>query len=301
MTTAPFEKRVRGHDVVEQGHRVRRLLPSPELPMVGPFVLFDCFGPATLAPGEGIDIAPHLHAHLATITYFFEGATHHTDDLGNDAIVERGDVAFMHAGAGIVHAERTPDALRERGAVGHGIQMWTALPETLERSEPRFESCRCDDVPRIVVGEVIVRVLVGEAFGVRSPIETSSEVLLLEARTTLHAGELTVSPPSGRHALYVVEGIAAIDGTRAGAGTMLLLRESHAPRVHLEPDTTLLLFGGEPLGRRYLQGNVIGSTEARLEQALADAQRRRRSADPLRSLASSGGEPGITRSGSRVR
>ncbi|MBN8609675.1 MAG: pirin family protein [Deltaproteobacteria bacterium] len=269
MTSTAFEKRVRGYDVVEQGHRVRRLLPSPELPMVGPFVLFDHFGPATLAPGEGVDIAPHLHAHLATVTYFFEGATHHTDDLGHDVIVERGDVAWMHAGAGIVHAERTPDVFRATGGVGHGVQMWTALPEAVERSAPRFQRVRAANVPHVVVDGVSVRVLVGEAFGARSPVEASSHVRLMEARTTTSAGEIALPPSSGRHALYVVEGIVAIDGTRIGVGTLLLLREGHTPRVKLEPQTTMLVFGGDPLGRRYLQGNVIGSSEDRLEQALS--------------------------------
>ena len=274
MTTSPFEKRVRGYDVVEQGHRVRRLLPSPELAMVGPFVLFDCFGPATLALGEGVDIAPHLHAHLATVTYFFEGATHHTDDLGHDVIVERGDVAWMHAGAGIVHAERTPDAFRATGGVGHGIQMWTALPEALERSAPRFQLVRAANVPHVVVDGVSVGVLVGEAFGARSPVEASSHVRLIEAHTTTRPGEIALPPSSGRHALYVVDGLGAVDGTRVGVGTLVLLREGHAPRMRLEAETTLLCFGGEPLGRRFLQGNVIGSSEQRLEEALAEASQR---------------------------
>ncbi len=265
-----FEKRLRGHDLIESGHRVRRLLPSPELPMVGPFVLFDHFGPATLAPGEGVDIAPHLHAHLATVTYFFEGATHHTDDLGHDVIVEPGDVAWMHAGAGIVHAERTPDAFRERGGVGHGVQMWTALPEALERSAPRFQLVRAVNVPQLVVDGVSVRVLVGEAFGAPSHVETSSHMRLVELRTTTNVGEIALTPSSGRHALYVVDGIGAIDGTRVGVGTLLLLCEGHTPHIRLEAETTMLVFGGDPLGRRFLQGNVIGSTEERLEQALSE-------------------------------
>ncbi|MFO0681196.1 MAG: pirin family protein [Sandaracinus sp.] len=267
----PFDVRVRGHDVVEAGHLVRRLLPSAALPMVGPFVLFDHFGPATLAPGEGVEIAPHLHAHLATVTYFFAGGTHHSDDLGNDVVVEAGDVAWMHAGAGIVHAERTPSAFRARGGVGHGIQAWTALPEELERSAPRYQWARAADIPCVVRGGVTARVLVGEAFGVRSPIETVTSVLLVELRAEAVRAELVLDPAPGQHALLFVDGYGALDGHRIGVGTLVRLCEGVAPRLTLEAGATALFFGGAPLGPRYLQGNVIGSSVERLEQALREA------------------------------
>lgn len=270
MTEAPFIRRLRGDDVLEAGHRVRRLLPSPDLSMVGPFVLFDCFGPATLAPGEGVDIAPHAHAHLATVTYFFAGASHHEDSLGHDVIVEPGAVAWMHAGAGIVHAERTPDAFRQRGGVGHGIQAWIALPEALERSAPRFQLARPDAIPLVTRGELTLRVLVGEAFGARSPIETCSPVLLVEARTGPRPGEVALEAGPGRHAVFFAEGFGALDGHRIGVGTLVLLREGAAPRLRLEADTTALFFGGRPLGRRFLQGNFIASSAELLDRVLRE-------------------------------
>lgn len=268
MTEAPFVHRLRGDDVLEAGRRVRRLLPSPRCAMVGPFVLLDHFGPETLAPGESVHITPHRHAHMATVTHFFEGASHHVDSLGNDVVVERGDVALMHAGAGIVHEERTPDAFRQRGGVGHGIQAWLALPEALERSAPSFQLVRENEIPIVTHDGVDVRVLVGETFGLRSPIETSSPARLVEARTGSSAGELTLDLGVGRHAVFFAEGIGALDGHRVGVGTLLVLRDGATPRLRLEPQTRVLVFGGEPLGRRFMQGNVIASSEVLLDETL---------------------------------
>jgi len=178
---APYVQRARGYDVVEAGHLVRRLLPSPQRPMVGPFVLLDCFGPVELAPGEGVDIAAHGHAHMATVTYFFAGASHHVDSLGNDVVVEAGALAWMHAGSGIVHSERTPDAWRQSGGLGHGVQAWVALPETLERSAPRFQLAQRDEIPVVTRGEIMLRVLVGEAFGLQGNVIASSVERLEQA------------------------------------------------------------------------------------------------------------------------
>src|SRR4051812_22182309 len=144
MRGGPFAHRLRGYDVYEAGHPIRRLLPARERPMIGPFVLFDHFGPVRLAPGEGVEIAAHAHAHLAALTYLFSGASFHTDDLGHRVVVEAGAVAWMHAGSGIVHSERTPDEWRARGGVGHGIQAWVALPQELETSPPTFQLARPD-------------------------------------------------------------------------------------------------------------------------------------------------------------
>lgn len=270
MARPPYVHRLRGYDVLEAGYAVRRLLPSSHVPMVGPFVLFDCFGPARLSPGEGIDIAPHGHAHLATVTYFFSGATHHTDSLGNDAVVAPGALAWMHAGTGIVHAERTPDALRAKGGVGHGVQAWVALPEALELSAPRFQLALPDQLPVIAHGEITVRVLVGEAFGVRSPIETSSTVVLVELRTGARAGEVTLGASDGHRALFFAEGFGAVDGHRVGVGTMLVMREGEACVLRLEPHSIVLHFGGTPLGTRFMQGNMIASSVERLERALRE-------------------------------
>jgi redox-sensitive bicupin YhaK (pirin superfamily) len=237
--------------------------------MVGPFVLFDHFGPTRLAPGEGIEIAAHAHAHLATLTTFFSGASLHADDLGNRVVVEAGAVAWMHAGSGIVHSERTPDEWRSRGGVGHGIQAWVALPEGLETSPPRFQLARPEEIPAVVTGGgAILRVLVGEMRGRRSPIETCSPVLFVEARTADEAAEIPLDPTRGARAVFFVDGTGALDRTRVDVGTLAVMHDGDAPVLRLEPHAIALIFGGVSLGRRYLQGNFIASTEARLDATL---------------------------------
>jgi redox-sensitive bicupin YhaK (pirin superfamily) len=270
VVRAPYLQRLRGYDVLESGHRVRRLVPAPTLPMVGPFVLFDSFGPVRLAPGDGIDIAPHGHAHLAAVTYFFAGGSHHTDSLGSDVVIEPGAVAWMHAGSGIVHAERTPEAFRQSGGIGHGVQAWVALPESLERSASHFQLARPEEIPVVTRGDVRLRVLVGEAFGVASPIETSSPVVLIEARTGARAGDVTFEAGTGARAVFFAEGFGAIDGHRVGVGTLLVLREAEATVLRLEPESIVLFFGGPPVGTRIMQGNVIASSVERLERALRE-------------------------------
>jgi redox-sensitive bicupin YhaK (pirin superfamily) len=236
--------------------------------MIGPFVLFDHFGSARLAPGQGVEIAAHAHAHLATLTYLFSGASFHADDLGNRVVVEAGAVAWMHAGSGIVHSERTPDEWRKRGGVGHGIQAWVALPEELETSRPSFHLARPDEIREVVVGAAIVRVLVGEMRGVRSPIETCSPVLFVEARTAEEAAEIPLEPTIGARALLFVDGSGGLNRIRVEVGTLGVLHDGDAPVLRLEPHSIALIFGGVSLGRRYLQGNFIASTEARLDAAL---------------------------------
>ena len=268
MRVGPLAQRLRGYDVYEAGHPIRRFLPSPERPMIGPFVLFDHFGPVRLAPGEGVEIAAHAHAHLATLTYFFSGASVHADDLGNRAVVEAGAVAWMHAGAGIVHSERTPEAWRAHGGVGHGIQAWVALPEELETSPPRFQLARPAEIPEVVSDGAILRVLVGEMRGVRSPIETCSPILIVEASSTDDAAELPLDPTNGARGILFVDGPGAIGGSRVDAGTLVALNDGDAPVLRLEPHTSALMFGGVSLGRRYLEGNFIASSEARLDAAI---------------------------------
>jgi redox-sensitive bicupin YhaK (pirin superfamily) len=268
MRESPFAHQLRGYDVYEAGRPIRRLLPSRARPMVGPFVLFDHFGPSRLAPGDGVDIAPHAHAHLATLTYLFSGASLHVDDLGNRVVVEAGAVAWMHAGSGIVHSERTPDEWRARGGVGHGIQAWVALPEELETSPPRFQLARPNELREVVRDGASLRVLIGEMHGVRSPIETCSPVLFVEARTTDAAAEIPLGPTNGARAVFFVVGSGALDHTRVGAGTLVVMHDGDAPVMRLPPHAIALIFGGVSLGRRYLQGNFIASTEARLDATL---------------------------------
>lgn len=236
--------------------------------MIGPVVLLDHFGPARLAPGQGVVIGAHAHAHLATLSYFFSGASLHEDDLGNRVVVEAGAVAWMHAGAGIVHSERTPDEWRARGGVGHGVQSWVALPEDLETSPPRFQLARPNEVPGFVSGGAIFRVLVGEMGGVRSPIETCSPVLFVEGRAAGEAAEITLEPMNGARGILFVSGSGALDGAPVEAGTLVAIPDGGTTVLRLAAHATVLLFGGTSLGRRYMEGNFIASNEARLDAAL---------------------------------
>jgi redox-sensitive bicupin YhaK (pirin superfamily) len=236
--------------------------------MIGPFVLFDHFGPVRLAPGEGVEIAAHAHAHLATLTTLFSGASLHVDDLGNRVVVEAGAVAWMHAGSGIIHSERTPDEWRVHGGVGHGIQAWVALPEPLETSPPTFQLARPDAIPELAVGGAILRVLVGQMRGIRSPIETCSPILFAEARTADEAAEIPLEPTNGARAVFFAAGSGALDRAPVEAGTLVAMHDGDAPVLRLEPHAIALIFGGVSLGRRYMQGNFIASTEPRLDAAL---------------------------------
>jgi redox-sensitive bicupin YhaK (pirin superfamily) len=268
MRGGPFAHRLVGYDVYESGRPIRRFLPSPERPMIGPFVLFDHFGPARLAPGEGVEIAPHGHAHLATLTTFFSGASLHADDLGNRVEVEAGAVAWMHAGSGIVHSERTPDEWRRHGGVGHGIQAWVALPERLETSPPSFQLARPDQIPEVAIGGATLRVLVGGMRGIRSPIQTCSPILVLQACAAGEPAEIPLEPTTSARAVFFADGAGALSDAAVEARTVVVMHEGDTPVLRLEPHTTALIFGGVSLGRRYLQGNFIASTEDRLDAAL---------------------------------
>ena len=241
MREGPIAHRLTGYDVYEAGRPIRRLLPSRERPMIGPFVLFDHFGPARLAPGDGVEIAAHAHAHLAALTYLFSGASFHADDLGNRVVVEAGAVAWMHAGSGIVHSERTPDEWRVHGGVGHGIQAWVALPAELETSPPTFQLARPAEIPQVVVGGALLHVLVGEMRGIRSPIDTCSPVLFVEARTADEPAELPLDPMNGARGVFFVDGSGALDGTRVEAGTMVVMHDGNAPVLRLGPHTIALI------------------------------------------------------------
>jgi len=269
MAGTALARQLRGYDVYEAGYPVRRLLPPREGTMVGPFVLLDHFGPARLAPGQGVTVAAHAHAHLAALTYLFSGASLHEDSLGNRVVVEAGAVAWMHAGSGIVHAERTPDDWRARGGVGHGIQAWVALPEELETSPPRFQVAGPAEIRALDMGGgARLRVLVGEMRGIRSPIETCSPVLLVEARAAGAPAEIPLEPADGARGILFASGAGALDDTPVAAGTLVVLPDGGAPVVQLESNAVALILGGRPLGRRYLEGNFIASTEARLDEAI---------------------------------
>jgi hypothetical protein len=227
-------------------------------------------GPAQLGPDQGIDVRPHPHIALATVTYLFQGEIVHRDSLGSFQPIRPGDVNWMLAGRGIVHSERTGDEVRRRGGLVHGIQSWVALPRAQEAAPPEFHHHPAATIPRVQRPGADIRVVAGHAYGARSPVGVVSPTLYVAA--TLEAGAtLDVDPDHPERAVYVVEGeIAAGDNRRFAAGTMIVLHPGPAALRALAP-TRLVAVGGAPLdGERHIWWNFVSSSTEQMEEAKRD-------------------------------
>lgn len=246
---------------------VRRALPFVQQRSVGPWVFFDHFGPVSFKPGEGINVRPHPHINLATVTYLFEGEIYHRDTLGNAMAIRPGAINLMVAGKGIAHSERTRDELRETGYDLHGLQLWHALPEAFEEIDPAFYHTPADDIPSVELDGVTLRVMMGTAFGVTSPVKTFSPNLYLEA--DMRDGASFTIPEAEELGVYVVKGEADIDGETAPINSMAVLNPS-AKTITARGDTRLAIIGGAPLGQRFLDWNFVSSRKERIEQAKED-------------------------------
>ena len=252
------------------GFSVERLLPAMARRRVGPFVFFDHMGPADLAPGQGIDVRPHPHINLATVTYLFEGEIVHRDSVGSLQPIRPGAINWMTAGSGIVHSERTAAELRKTGSRVHGLQLWVGLPKAREETAPEFAHYPADALPELEKEGVRVRVLAGSAYGARSPVRTLSPLFYVEAR--MPAGsELPVPAEHEERAAYVVEGTVRCGTERADASHMIVFTAGSAPLLRAESDVRLVLLGGAPLdGDRHLWWNFVSSSRERIEQAKRD-------------------------------
>ena len=252
------------------GFKVRRLLPAARRRSVGPFVFFDHFGPVTEQPGDDHDVRPHPHIGLATVSYLFEGAMMHRDSLGSVQEILPGAINWMTAGRGIVHSERKPDRLKADTYVNHGLQLWAALPQAHEEIEPSFEHTPAADIPELVEQGVAVRVLVGEAFGKRSPVKTLSQTIYLDI--ALPAGgrfELPALAPE--LAVYTVDADASVNGEPIPAHTMALLPDGQGAVLASTTAVRLMVIGGEPLdGPRYITWNFVSSRRDRILEAGSD-------------------------------
>lgn len=251
------------------GFHVRRILPSLSRRMVGPFLFFDHMGPAEFGPGEGMDVRPHPHVHLATVTYLFEGVIQHRDSLGSDQLIEPGAINWMIAGKGIVHSERTPIGIREKGDRLNGIQCWIALPDEKEDIDPSFEHHPAHVLPQFQVGASQAKLLLGSAFGRNSPVSVHSNLFYLDVK--MPKGEYLKFPAEGREsAVYVASGGVRIEGDEVPAGVMAVIRDGEDFAIESVSDTRLILLGGMPVGRRFIYWNFVGSTKDRLESAKSD-------------------------------
>lgn len=262
----------RTHDL-GGGFEVRRALPSHQRRMVGPFVFLDHMGPHVFSAGEGLDVRPHPHICLATVTYLLDGEIVHRDSLGTVQAIRPGEVNWMTAGKGIVHSERTAPEMREPGSTLSGLQCWVALPRNREEAEPSFSHTRADELP-VVEGEgATARIIAGRFFGRTSPVPTLSELFYVDL--TLQPGaRLTMPSEYAEQALYVVDG--SLDLGRDGrfeAGQLLVLKPGASITLGAggSAGARAMLLGGETMdGPRYLTWNFVASSMERIEQAKED-------------------------------
>jgi hypothetical protein len=252
---------------------VKRALPSPRRRMVGPFIFWDEMGPAMPAAGDGLDVRPHPHIGLATVTYLFDGEIRHRDSLGSDQRIRPGDVNLMVAGRGIVHSERTPPEGRDGTMRLHGIQSWIALPDGEEERAPSFAHTPAADLPRHVAEGAAATVVMGTAFGLTSPVECFSETLYLDV--TLDPGGAIDVPDVPEAALYVVDGEVSVTGRAHPAGRMLIREAAGAMTVTATGHARVMVLGGAPVGPRHIWWNFVSSDPAAIERAKEDWRARR--------------------------
>jgi redox-sensitive bicupin YhaK (pirin superfamily) len=257
------------------GFQVRRALPAAEKQMVGPFIFFDQMGPAEFLIGSGIDVRPHPHIGLATVTYLFEGEVYHRDSLGTSLAIRPGEVNLMSAGRGIVHSERETSEAKAATRRLFGIQAWAALPKTHEESEPAFAHHGTDELPRIAGEGKRVRLVIGEAFGVRSPVVFPHEALFAEA-VVAPGAVLPLDPLYEERAIYVASGEVDIAGEKFGEGRLLVFKPGDRISVLATVQSRLMLLGGEPMdGPRHIWWNFVSSSQERIRQAKEDWRSKR--------------------------
>jgi len=252
------------------GFEVRRALPSAKRRMVGPFIFFDEMGPGEFLSGEGLDVRPHPHIGLATVTYLFDGSIDHRDSLGTHMTIRPGDVNLMTAGKGIAHSERTGKEERKKVTSLAGIQSWLALPGSKEEIEPDFIHQGKDELPVITGEGKDVRLIVGSMFGNRSPVKVYSEMFYADA--ILKTGSaLPLAAEHEERAIYVVSGKIRIAGDEFDAGQLLIFKPGDEITVEAVEDSRFMLLGGEAAdGPRYIWWNFVSSSKERIEQAKAD-------------------------------
>jgi redox-sensitive bicupin YhaK (pirin superfamily) len=252
------------------GFLVRRLLPAAGSRMVGPFIFLDHMGPAAMEPGSGLDVRPHPHIALATVTYLFEGEILHRDSLGSERLIHPGDVNWMLAGRGIVHSERSPPEDRARGPRLHGIQSWVALPTAHEEDGPAFVHHPAHTLPALERDGATLTVVAGTAYGAESPVGVLSPTLYVDARLASGA-RLEVDRTHPQRAVHVVDGWVQIGSRRLGPGVMAVLRPGSDVFVEADGPARLMLVGGAPLdGERHIWWNFVSSSKERIERAKDD-------------------------------
>ena len=250
--------------------KVRRALPARERTMVGPFIFVDQFGPARLPAGQGMDVRPHPHINLATVSYLFEGAIEHRDSIGSHQVIEPGAINLMTAGRGIVHSERSPEALRPDGPSLYGMQTWIALPDGREEVEPAFDHVPGEALPLVESGGSSARVLMGSLWGATAATRCDSETIYADVLLGA-GGSVPIDADADERAVMLVDGAAELDGQTLDPFTLYVLRPGYAARLTSAGGARAMLMGGEAFQtRRYVFWNFVSSSRDRINQAKED-------------------------------
>jgi redox-sensitive bicupin YhaK (pirin superfamily) len=259
---------IQPHEKDLGGFTVRRLLPYAKQRMVGPWIFFDHMGPAEFPAGSGVNVRPHPHINLATVTYLFEGEILHRDSLGSVQAILPGDINLMVAGKGITHSERERDEVNSVPHKLHGLQLWHALPEADEEIDPAFYHYPNDEIPKADVNGVSTRVMMGSAWGMTSPVKTFAHTVYTEA--ALKAGQSIVTPKAEQMAIYVASGQLLIDTQKVEPYTLVVLQDNTPATIEATSDAQVAFIGGENLGERHIEWNFVSSRKHRIEQAKID-------------------------------
>lgn len=250
---------------------VGRLLPFRQKRAVGPFTFIDHMGPAEMDKDTNLDVAPHPHIGLSTLTYLFDGSIQHKDSLGSDIEIKPGAINWMTAGKGVVHSERTPEYLRNTEKSLHGLQIWVALPKNLEQSEPSFAHIEEKDIPHWNEQGAQFKLIAGKAFDKTSPVPVHSELYFIEIKSD-HKQQINIGEDLyGESALYILEGSINADGYNYGNKQILVAKDSTLCSFEMEPNTTIYIFGGIPFEEeRYIHWNFVNSDKEVIEKAKKD-------------------------------
>ena len=250
---------------------VRRVLPSMKQQTVGPWIFFDHMGPADFPAGKGIDVRPHPHINLATVTYLFEGEILHRDSLGSVQTIRPGDINLMVAGKGITHSERERDEVRNSDHRIHGLQLWHALPEKDEETMPAFYHYPASDLPYFLENNVSLRLMIGSAYGFASPVKTFAETLYVEADMKQgDQGDKVYLPNAEELAVYVVSGGIMLLGQAIASYSMVILEDNTTAAIEATADARVAIIGGEKMPPRFMEWNFVSSRRERIEQAKND-------------------------------
>lgn len=261
---------------------VGRLLPFREKRAVGPFVFIDHMGPALLKEYQNLDVPPHPHIGLSTLTYLFQGSIFHRDSLGSAIEIKPGAVNWMTAGKGVVHSERTPEYLRTTDKSLHGFQIWVGLPKELEQTEPSFHHTEADDIPTWTENGVDYKLIAGEAFGKKSPVPVHSPLFFIEIKTKEKTKISIGNELFGEAAMYVLDGTVNIEGNDYGSKQLLIAKNATLCEFEMNENTTVYVFGGEPFEEeRFIFWNFVNSDKEVIEQAKINWNDQNHDAFPL--------------------